>query len=267
MPGGCRPARHTARASGELIEPDKVRFTTDRHWPRLLPCSVRRMASHGTMCRARSPRRREARLSRDPRAHSPAAAAVALVECGAEESHPPTPALPASRSGSRRSGELRAARPARRRSGDAYSRAWPYRWDSARSGHPRGRRGWNNCPRPPATNQSGRSERANPAAQSGSDPTRPPLPIAQAPPTRHPRSATEFPGEHLPGNAAAQDEDNAGETGAIRDTRPPTLWSSGRSRQERLDRSHNASGSSAAATTVHATSPKRIRFEKFCYRL
>ena len=31
-------------------------------------------------------------------------------------------------------------------------------------------RGWNNCPRLPATNQSGRSERANPGAQSGSDP-------------------------------------------------------------------------------------------------
>jgi hypothetical protein len=33
------------------------------------------------------------------------------------------------------------------------------------------------------------------------------LPIAQAPPARHPRSAPEFLREHLPGNAAAKDED------------------------------------------------------------
>jgi hypothetical protein len=32
-------------------------------------------------------------------------------------------------------------------------------------------------------------------------------------------------------------------------------------------RSHNGSGSRAAAIAAHATSPKRIRFEKFCYRL
>jgi hypothetical protein len=62
------------------------------------------------------------------------------------------------------------------------------------------------------------------------------LPIAQAPPERHPRSAPEFLREHLPANAAAKDEDNAGKAGAIRDTRPPTLWSSGRNRQERLDK-------------------------------
>jgi hypothetical protein len=68
------------------------------------------------------------RRSRDPRAHSPAAAAVARVRRPAGESHPPTPRLLASRSGSRRSDEPRAARPARRRPGDAYSRAWPHRW-------------------------------------------------------------------------------------------------------------------------------------------
>jgi len=46
----------------------------------------------------------------------------------------------------------------------------------------------------------------------------------------------EFLREHLPGIAAPKDEDNAGEAGAIRDTRPPTLWSSWWNRQERLDK-------------------------------
>ena len=52
------------------------------------------------------------------------------------------------------------------------------------------------------------------------------LPIAQSPPARHPRSAPEFPREHMPGNAAAKDEDNACEARAIRDARPPTVWPS-----------------------------------------
>ena len=42
------------------------------------------------------------------------------------------------------------------------------------------------------------------------------LPIAKAPPARHPRPAPEFVREHLPGNAAAKDEDNPSETRAIR---------------------------------------------------
>jgi hypothetical protein len=97
------------------------------------------------------------RRSRDPRAHSPGAAAVAPIRGAAEESHPPTPGLLASRSGWRRSGARRAERPARRKSDGACSRAWPDRWDSDRSGHRRTPRGCNNCPRPPATNQSGGS--------------------------------------------------------------------------------------------------------------
>jgi hypothetical protein len=92
-----------------------------------------------------------------------------------EESHPPTPGLLASRSGSRRSSEPRAARPAPRRSGGVCFRAWPDQWDLDRSGHRRTPHGWNNCPRPPATNQSVRRVRANPGAQNGSDPTRPPV--------------------------------------------------------------------------------------------
>ena len=50
------------------------------------------------------------------------------------------------------------------------------------------------------------------------------LPVAQATPARHPRSALEFLRKHLPRNAAAKDEDNAGQARAIRDARPPTLW-------------------------------------------
>ena len=55
------------------------------------------------------------------------------------------------------------------------------------------------------------------------------LPIAHAPPASHPRPAPEFLREHLPGNAAAEDKQNAGETRAIGDARPsafrPTRWS------------------------------------------
>ena len=61
------------------------------------------------------------------------------------------------------------------------------------------------------------------------------LPIAQAAPTRHPRTALEFLRQHLPRDAAAEDEQNAGQTRAIRNARPsaprPT-WCSG---QERFD--------------------------------
>src|SRR5262249_61377388 len=49
------------------------------------------------------------------------------------------------------------------------------------------------------------------------------LPIAQAPPARHPRSALEFLREHLPRNAGAKDENDAGQARAIRNLRPPTF--------------------------------------------
>jgi hypothetical protein len=105
----------------------------------------------------------------------PAAAAVAPVRRAAGESHRPTPGLLASRSGSRRSGEPRAARPARRKSDARRLAPPPGPIGGIRTGLVPAPRGWNNCPRLPATNQSGRSERANPGAQSGSDPTRPPV--------------------------------------------------------------------------------------------
>jgi hypothetical protein len=53
--------------------------------------------------------------------------------------------------------------------------------------------------------------------------------VREAAPTRHPRAAPEFLRQHLPGNAAAEDKQNAGETRAIQDARPsafrPTRWS------------------------------------------
>jgi hypothetical protein len=53
------------------------------------------------------------------------------------------------------------------------------------------------------------------------------LPLVQAPPARHPRSAPEFSREHLPRNAAAKYEDNAGQTRAIRYAWPSASWSTG----------------------------------------
>lgn len=51
------------------------------------------------------------------------------------------------------------------------------------------------------------------------------LPIAQASPTGHPRSAAQFLRQHLPRNPAAQHEEDARETCAIRDSRPSTVRS------------------------------------------
>ena len=50
-------------------------------------------------------------------------------------------------------------------------------------------------------------------------------PGPSAPSPGHPRSAPEFLREHVPGNAAAEDKQNAGKTRAIRDARPPTIRS------------------------------------------
>jgi hypothetical protein len=50
---------------------------------------------------------------------------------------------------------------------------------------------------------------------SASDPTPRPLPVAQATQARHPRPAPELLWEHLPGNAAAKDKDNACEARPI----------------------------------------------------
>jgi hypothetical protein len=62
------------------------------------------------------------------------------------------------------------------------------------------------------------------------------LPVAQPTPAGHPRSTPEFTREHLPGNAAAEDKQNAGETRAIGDARPSAFRPMGWSGQERFDK-------------------------------
>src|SRR2546422_6366442 len=52
---------------------------------------------------------------------------------------------------------------------------------------------------------------------------------------RSPRPAPEFLQEHLPGNTAAKDEDNAAEARAIRNARPPTMWPARRNRSGRSE--------------------------------
>ena len=62
------------------------------------------------------------------------------------------------------------------------------------------------------------------------------LPVAQATPARHPRPAPEFLREHVPGNAAAEDKQNAGETRTVRNARPSAFRSTWWSGQERSDK-------------------------------
>ena len=61
------------------------------------------------------------------------------------------------------------------------------------------------------------------------------MPIAQASPTGHPRSAAQLLRQHLPRNPAAQDEEDAGKTGAIRDARSSTVRSRRPNGQKRFD--------------------------------
>ncbi len=134
-------------------------------------------------------------------------------------------------------------------------------------GHHHALRGWNSCPRPLATNQSDPFERANPAARSESDPTRPLVA------NRAGGANTSSPNRtRVPAGASAKGCRCGGRTKCRSDTRDPKCaavrpsadvvqWA----RTVRLD--HNGSGSSAAAIPVHATSPARIRFRRFCYLL
>jgi hypothetical protein len=105
------------------------------------------------------------------------------------------------------------------------------------------------------------------------------LPIAQAAPTRHPRPAPEFLREHLPRDAAAEDEQNAGETRAIGDARPsafrPTWWSW----QERFDKipqriwkqrgghacsRYLADEAQVSEVLLHALRNKLLRLSEYC---
>jgi hypothetical protein len=122
---------------------------------------------------------------------------------------------------------------------------------------------------PPATNQSGRRAPANPAVQSGSDPTGSPVanrtdtasmssPIRTRVPARASASL---------GNAAAKDEDSAGGRARCETRGRPCFGRRGGIGKNGSTRFHNGSESSAAAIPLHTTSPKRIRFRKFCYTL
>jgi hypothetical protein len=75
-----------------------------------------------------------------------------------------------------------------------------------------------------------------PIEQSGSNPRRLPVASRAADARGHPRSTPEFTREHLPGNAAAEDKQNAGETRAIGDARPCAFRPMGWSGQERFDK-------------------------------
>jgi hypothetical protein len=98
-------------------------------------------------------------------------------------------------------------------------------------------------------------------------PHAPSLPIAQAAPTRHPRPAAEFLREHLPGNAAAKDNKMPMRHARSETRGRPPFGRRGGVGKNGSTRSHNGSGSSAAAIPVHATSPTRITFRRFCYAL
>jgi hypothetical protein len=131
--------------------------------------------------------------SRDPQVRSPVAAAVGRVRRAAGESHPPTPGLPAlGPIGRIRTGLVTAV-------------------------HSADRTTVHDCLGP--VNTAGSREPIE-CREVDEIPHTRQLPVAQATPARHPRPAPEFLREHLPGNAAAKDEDNAGEARAIGDPRP-----------------------------------------------
>jgi len=102
--------------------------------------------------------------------------AVAVhVHPGVTEPHPPTPRLPASRSGWHRSAGRRAARLARHKSDDACSLAWRDPWDLDRSAYRRTPRGPSSCQQLLGTNRCRLRGRANSGARNASDPRLLPL--------------------------------------------------------------------------------------------
>lgn len=126
----------------------------------------------------------------------------------------------------------------------------------------------NNCPRPPRPiNLVGAREPVQ-QRKVHQIPNARPLPIAQAPPARHPRPAPEFRREHLPGNAAAKDEDDVRQARAIRNAWSATLVAvvEESARRVRQDPTTDLEAT-PRPYAVHATSPTRTRFGRFCYAL
>src|SRR6478672_4199671 len=66
------------------------------------------------------------------------------------------------------------------------------------------------------------------------------LPVAQASPARHPRTEAQFVWQHLPRDATAKDQENAGETRSIRDAWSSTLRSSWWESERRVRRDPTA---------------------------
>jgi len=213
-----------------------VRSTTHRHRPSR---SHARCGAWPVKARCDEPGdRAESRLgrSRDPRADSPAAVAVAPVRRAAGESHRPTPGLLASRSDSRRSDAPRAAPhpsqirwrllPGLARSSVGFGPVWspPYTarmeqlsttardqsiWSLRASQSSSAK--WIRSHRPACCQSRTRREHVIP------DPP-------------------EFLREHLPRDTAAEHKQNAGETRAIGDARPSASRPMGWSWQERFDK-------------------------------
>jgi hypothetical protein len=162
-------------------------------------------------------------------------------------------------------GEPRAASPARGKSDGACSRALLDRWDLDRSDHRRRPLEWKNCRRPPATNQSGRRARANPATQSGSDPTPACCHSASDASTSSPTRT------RVPAGASARECRCEGRRQCRSDTSDPTaavrLWVDG-AESARTVRQDPTTHLEAAwrPYRVHATSPTRIRFRGFVTR-
>jgi hypothetical protein len=75
-------------------------------------------------------------------------------------------------------------------------------------------------------------------------------------------------GEHLPGDSAAEDKENAGQTRAIRDARPPASWPTSWSCQKRFDKIPQRIWKERGRHIPDATSSRRgSGFRRFCYAL
>lgn len=235
-PRGCRPVCRSGRVNGGIdsaMRTSAPRPTSTGPTRSPVGCDAwRATARYATpAAHAESP----PRCSHDPQPHNPAAAEVARVRRAAGESHPPTPTLLASHSGSRRSDEWRAARRARRKSDDACSLgsiggigtgllSGIHRAHGATIDH---------CPRPinsAVARQPIEQCEVNEIPHTGQ------LPVGQASPARHPRTAAQFLRQHLPRDSAAEDEEIASQTRTIRNARPSAFGSMGWNRQERFDK-------------------------------
>jgi hypothetical protein len=139
---------------------------------------------------------------------------------------------------------------------------------SVRSGHRRTPRGLKNCPRSRATNQSARSARANPVAQSGSNPTHPPVASRAGAASMSSPIRT-----RVPPGASARECRCEGRRRCRSSTRDPRraavrLLVDGVESARTVGRDSTRHLEAAQRPyPVHPTSPTRIRLRRFCYSL